>query len=39
MYLHVNIQNLVFKEQKNIQKLVFNIQNLVFRCFCLDTIC
>lgn len=38
MYLHINIQKLVFKEQKSIQKLVFNIQNLVFRCFYLNVI-
>lgn len=34
MYLHKNIQKLVFKEQNNIQKLVYNIQKLVFNPFC-----
>lgn len=33
MYLHKNIQKLVFKEQNNIQKLVYNIQKLVFNPF------
>lgn len=32
MYLHKNIQKLVFKEQNNIQKLVFNP-------FCVAIIC
>lgn len=31
MYLHENIQKLVFKAINNIQKLVFSIQKLVFR--------
>ena len=39
MYLHKNIQNLVFKEQNNIQKLVYNIQKLVFNPFCVAIIC
>jgi len=39
MYLHKNIQKLVFKEQNNIQKLVYNIQKLVFNPFCAAIIC
>lgn len=31
MYLHENIQKLVFKAINSIQKLVFSIQKLVFR--------
>lgn len=38
MYLHENIQKLVFKEQNNIQKLVYNIQELVFNPFCVAVI-
>lgn len=38
MYLHENIQKLVFKEQNNIQKLVYNIQKLVFNFFCVAII-
>lgn len=30
MYLHENIQKLVFKEWNSIRKLVYNIQKLVF---------
>lgn len=39
MYLHKNIQKLVFKEQNNIQKLVYNIQKLVFESFYIAVIC
>lgn len=38
MYLHENIQELVFKEQNNIQELVYNIQELVFNSFCVAVI-
>jgi hypothetical protein len=38
MYLHENIQKLVFKEQNNIQELVYNIQKLVFNSFCVAVI-
>lgn len=38
MYLHENIQKLVFKAINNIQKLVFSIQKLVFRMLLLFVI-